>query len=107
MLLVERLHCPTPGDADLGRRFDQRGLVKLLTAGKWHCAGGCHVNHTPTDPSDAYDRLCVQTRIIALRNILEAMGQDHLAREWLWDREAAERSVFQSSDLLLDLEEGA
>jgi uncharacterized protein len=73
---------------------------------KWHCAGGCHVNHAPTGPPGTYDRLCIQTRIIALRNILEAMGQDHLAREWLWDREAAERSVYQPSDLLLDLEEG-
>lgn len=74
---------------------------------KWHCAGGCHVNHSPTGPPGAYDRLCAQTRIIALRNVLKAMGQDHLAREWLRDRAVVERAVYQSSDLLLDLEEGA
>jgi uncharacterized protein len=72
---------------------------------KWHCAGGCHVNHAPAGPPGAYDRLCIQTRIIALRNVLHAMGQDHLAREWLRDREAVERSAYQPSDLLLDLEE--
>ena len=74
---------------------------------KWHCAGGCHVNHAPAGSPGTYDRLCIQTRIIALRNILKAMGQDQLAREWLRDREEVERSVFQSSDSLLDLEEGA
>jgi uncharacterized protein len=74
---------------------------------KWHCAGGCHVNHRPTSPPGTYDRLCIQTRIIALRNVLKAMGQDHLAREWIRDREAVEESVCQSSDLLLDLEGGA
>jgi hypothetical protein len=39
--------------------------------------------------------------------VLKAMGQDHLAREWIRDREAVEESVCQSSDLLLDLEGGA
>ena len=67
---------------------------------KWHCAGGCHVNHGPTGPQGAYDRLCVQTRIIALRNVLEAMGQNDLVREWIGDREAAERSICRPSDLL-------
>jgi uncharacterized protein len=74
---------------------------------KWHCAGGCHVNHTPTGPPGAYDRLCIQTRIISLCNVLKAMGQDNLVREWLEDREAVERSVYQVSDLLLDLEGGS
>jgi len=72
---------------------------------KWHCAGGCHVNHTPTGPPGKYGRLCIQTRLIALRNALKAMSQDHLAREWLLDHEAVERSVYQVSDLLLNLEE--
>lgn len=72
---------------------------------KWHCAGGCHVNHTLPDPPDIYDRLCIQTRIIGLRNVLKEMGQDYLVPEWLQDREAVERSVYQASDLLLDLGE--
>lgn len=70
---------------------------------KWHCAGGCHVNHTPEGPPGAYDRLCIQTRIIALHNILKAMGQDDLAGDWLQDRDAMERTVYQASDVLLDV----
>jgi len=70
---------------------------------RWHCAGGCHVNHKLTGPPGEYDRLCIQTRIIALRNILKAMGQDALASRWLQDDEAVRRSVLQASDLLLDM----
>jgi len=73
---------------------------------KWHCAGGCHVNHTPAGTPGEYDRLCVQTRTIALWNVLKAMGQDDLAHEWLRDRAAVAGSVYRASDLLLDLEEG-
>gem|GEM_PF-409497 len=72
---------------------------------KWHCAGGCHVNHAPAGLPGAYPRLCIQTRIIALRNVLEAMGQDALVQDWLQDREAMERSVWQVSDVLLDMGE--
>ncbi len=74
---------------------------------KWHCAGGCHVNHAPAGPPGTYDRLCIQTRIIALRNVLKAMDHDGLAQKWLRDREKLERSVCQASDLLLDLGEAA
>lgn len=74
---------------------------------KWHCAGGCHVNHRPSGRPGAYDRLCIQTRIISLRNLLKAMSQDRLVPEWLGDREAVERSVYQASDSLLDLEGGS
>jgi uncharacterized protein len=69
---------------------------------KWHCAGGCHVNHGPAGPQGTYDRLCIQTRIITLRNILAAMGQEDLVREWLRDPAAPRRVIGQPSDLLLD-----
>jgi uncharacterized protein len=71
---------------------------------KWHCAGGCHVNHDTSHPPGAYDRLCIQTRIISLRNVLRTMGQDALVSEWLADREAMEESVLRASDLLADWE---
>jgi uncharacterized protein len=74
---------------------------------KYHCAGGCHVNHGARGPEGGYDRLCVQTRIIAVRNVLAAMGQDDLAGEWMGQREAAEAAIGQPSDLLLDLEASA
>ena len=71
---------------------------------KWHCAGGCHVNHPCDDPPGTYDRLCTGTRIIALHNILQAMGQRQVAQNWLADPAAVERSVHRRSDRLCDLE---
>jgi hypothetical protein len=72
---------------------------------KWHCAGGCHVNHVLPDSAGSYDRLCIQTRIITLRNILKAMGRDDLTRELLADCVALGRAVQQISDTLVDVEE--
>ncbi len=69
---------------------------------KWHCAGGCHVNHTLSGASGDYDRLCLQTRTIALRNLLKALDRDDLARDLLQDRPAWVRAVQQPSDLLAD-----
>ena len=67
---------------------------------RWHCAGGCHVNHVLPDVPGAYDRLCIQTRIIALRNILAAMGRQDLVHRLLEDHEALERAICQASDAL-------
>jgi uncharacterized protein len=67
---------------------------------KWHCAGGCHVNHMPAGRAGAYPRLCVQTRLVTTYNILKAMGFDDST--WLRTRDAAERLVYQTSDVLLD-----
>ncbi len=69
---------------------------------RWHCAGGCHVNHLLSDRPGDYDRLCLQTRIIALRNLLKVLDRDDLARDLLNDRPALERAVWQPSDALAD-----
>jgi len=71
---------------------------------KWHCAGGCHVNHHLPDTPGAYPGLCVQTRIIALRNILLMMGRDDLTSRLLESSEAMGRAVGQVSDALVDWE---
>jgi len=71
---------------------------------KWHCAGGCHVNHRLPDTPGAYPGLCIQTRIIALRNILQAMDRDDLTSRLLESPEALERAVWQVSDALADWE---
>jgi uncharacterized protein len=70
---------------------------------RWHCAGGCHVNHILAHAPEQYDRLCIQTRLIALWRILNTLGQDALASEWLQNDEAVRASVLQTSDLLPDL----
>jgi uncharacterized protein len=76
---------------------------------RWHCAGGCHVNHRwpegapdgqgpPAGADGAYDRLCIQTRVIALRNVLKAMGRDDLTRELLADDGALRAAILQPAD---------
>jgi uncharacterized protein len=72
---------------------------------KWHCAGGCHVNHLLPDSAGDYARLCLQTRIITLRNILRAMGRQDLTHKLLEDDEALDRAIRQVSDTLVDVEE--
>ena len=70
---------------------------------RWHCAGGCHVNNELPLRPGAYGRLCVQTRIIALRNILCAMGQgERMAALWQ-NTSALQAAVTQDSDLISDV----
>ena len=71
---------------------------------KWHCAGGCHVNHLLPDRRGSYDRLCIQTRILALRNILKEMERDDLMVDLLKDRQSLERAVLQASDAIASVE---
>jgi uncharacterized protein len=71
---------------------------------KWHCAGGCHVNHGLPDTPGAYDSVCIQTRVITLRNILKAMDCDNFASCLLDSPQALERAVWQVSDSLADFE---
>ncbi|HWS57401.1 MAG TPA: radical SAM protein, partial [Actinotalea sp.] len=65
---------------------------------RWHCAGGCHVNHRADAPPGAYDRLCVQTRIVTLHRLIRQAGEPDLAAAWLAARD--ENSVLQSDDRL-------
>lgn len=67
---------------------------------RWHCAGGCHVNHPTAGPAGAYDRLCVQTRIVTLHRLLRQAGEPALAAAWLADRAAVDRAVLQPDDRL-------
>jgi uncharacterized protein len=70
---------------------------------KWHCAGGCHVNNIlPAVPGD-YGRLCIQTRVIALYNVLRAMDQTGLAAACLQDGTALAAAVQQPSDRIADV----
>jgi uncharacterized protein len=72
---------------------------------KWHCAGGCHVNHLLPARPGAYTNLCIQTRIIALRNILTGMGYDGpcLASSLLEEEQALAQAIWQASDTLADV----
>ncbi|HEX3049673.1 MAG TPA: radical SAM protein [Aggregatilineaceae bacterium] len=98
----------------VGQQFeiDQRVLqeVRSLTVHRkplctdcfcrYHCAGGCHVNHDTSGRPGEFDALCVQTRLITLTRLLREIGQGDLAETWLADHAACEASVWQSSDRL-------
>jgi uncharacterized protein len=71
---------------------------------KWHCAGGCHVNHVLSDEPGNYDRLCIQTRILTLRNILRAMDREDLTRQLLRSPAALEKAVWQTWDTVGEAE---
>jgi uncharacterized protein len=65
---------------------------------RYHCAGGCHVNHDTNGPAGQFDSRCIQTRIITITNLLKRLGQDQLAEIWLSDRSAVEASIWQNTD---------
>ena len=67
---------------------------------RWHCAGGCHVNHRPPDGQAGYDRLCIQTRALALRSILKELDRDDLAVDLMVHCKSLERSILQPSDAI-------
>jgi len=71
---------------------------------RYHCAGGCHVNHDTSAPPGRFDDLCIQTRLITIANLLKEMNQPDLVDEWFADRPALEASVWQSTDRLCSQE---
>jgi uncharacterized protein len=81
-----------------------RGLTvhqKPLCTGclcRYHCAGGCHVNHDASAAPGNYDDLCLQTRLITIAGLLQRLGQASLAQQWLADRPALEQTAWQSPD---------
>jgi uncharacterized protein len=67
---------------------------------RYHCAGGCHVNHSTAAAPGEFDNLCVQTRLITIATLLRQIGQHALADAWLGDRDALEAAVWQKTDRL-------
>jgi uncharacterized protein len=67
---------------------------------RYHCAGGCYVNHDTSSPPGQFDALCIQTRILTIIGLLKRLGQDELIGEWMADRTQMEASVWQKTDRL-------
>lgn len=69
---------------------------------RWHCAGGCHVNHSYPGCADSYDDFCIQTRVITACRLLERMGCKEEVQGLLNNRPALENLALHSSDRLAD-----
>lgn len=65
---------------------------------RYHCAGGCHVNHnTDLNPGD-YDDLCIRTRLISIGKLLKQVGQIRLLDQWREDDAALKISAQWQND---------
>ena len=67
------------------------GLKPLCThcLCRYHCAGGCHVNHPSNSPPGAYTPSCLQTRLVTVATLLHEVHEDALADKWLASADAA------------------
>jgi uncharacterized protein len=68
---------------------------------RYHCAGGCHVNHSSPGVDGPYDAACIQTRLVTTALLLDRLGQGDLAESWLADRPAQEAMAWATSDRLV------
>lgn len=66
---------------------------------RWHCAGGCHVNHSYPGCSDKYDDLCIQTRIICLYNILKNLGRKDVFDNLIQQKMHLKEIIMRDSDI--------
>jgi uncharacterized protein len=71
---------------------------------RYHCAGGCHVNHDTSAAPGMFDDLCIHTRLISIANLLKEIGQYDLVTEWFSNRPAMEASVWQMTDRMSSIE---
>lgn len=69
---------------------------------RYHCAGGCHVNHDTSALPGLFDDLCIQTRLITIATLLKKIGQHNLVKEWVADLSAMENSIWQPTDRIFD-----
>ena len=50
---------------------------------RYHCAGGCHVNHHSIRKTNQYDSVCVRTRLVTIGKLLRRLGKLDLYHRWL------------------------
>jgi uncharacterized protein len=68
---------------------------------RYHCAGGCHVNHPSTGQPGAYTPSCIQTRLVTVATLLHEMHEDALADAWLASAHAARQVAWRIDDRLV------
>jgi uncharacterized protein len=50
---------------------------------RYHCAGGCHVNHASIRKTNQYDSVCIRTRLVTVGKLLRQMGKLDFYYRWL------------------------
>jgi len=70
---------------------------------RFHCAGGCHVNHNTEAAPGTFDELCLQTRLVTITKLLHEAGQPELAQGWLNDLPSLETAAWQPTDQLSEI----
>ncbi|MEA3327561.1 MAG: radical SAM protein [Chloroflexota bacterium] len=65
---------------------------------RYHCAGGCHVNHPSDSKAGSYDAVCIRTRLVTIGKILQHVNQEELLNCWLNDDDALEKSALWRND---------
>jgi uncharacterized protein len=99
-------HCPNSAQESPGKFvFDEGALQRIRAlAGiktplcsncfcKYHCAGGCHVNHRDFLAAQAYDSVCLQTRLIVTGKILRQMSAVSFLNKWLDQTGEVEKTI--------------
>lgn len=66
---------------------------------RYHCAGGCHVNHAGGD--GRYDDLCIQTRLVTITGLLAQLGLHDVIAAWHADDRLMQQTAWQPDDRLL------
>jgi len=65
---------------------------------RYHCAGGCHVNHPSEGESGSYDEVCIRTRLVTIGKMLLNMNQKMILEEWLNDDHTLENTALWEND---------
>ncbi len=65
---------------------------------RYHCAGGCHVNHPSEGYPGSYDEICIRTRLVTIGKLLLNAKQETILEEWLGDDQALEKSALWQND---------
>jgi hypothetical protein len=65
---------------------------------RYHCAGGCHVNHDGSQAPGSFDDLCIRTRMVSIGKLLIKTGQTQLLHSWLQNEEACKISALWKND---------
>lgn len=71
---------------------------------RYHCAGGCHVNHRTNAPPGHFDGLCLQTRLVTCATLLRQLGQTDLLANWFDDQAALSTVGWHQNDRLVQEE---